>query len=131
MGNSEETKKRGTLKILDAIPENSISFTHGGAENKEILRFTEDKMFLYGKETECPEDIIKGMRAWLTQHGYTELVEKAQKYDELIEKLNLVLQYFDKSGNKEIQAIIIDRLGGIYLNRNNYKKLLVLDNNGS
>jgi hypothetical protein len=88
MENSEETKQRGPLKILDSIPENTISFNYGGVDAKEILRFTSDKMFLYGKETECPEDVIKGMRVWLTQHGYTELIEKARKYDELIEKLN-------------------------------------------
>ena len=43
--------------------------------------------------------------------------------NELIEKLNPVLNYFEKSGNKEIQAIIINLIGYCYYNQNNYKKL--------
>lgn len=43
---------------------------HVGEAPQEILKFTEDKMFLRGKETECPQDIIDGMRAWLKQWNY-------------------------------------------------------------
>jgi len=59
--------------ILNTPPveEPNISFTLGKEnDNEEVLRFTPDKMFLRGKEVECPQDIIDGMRAWLTQWNY-------------------------------------------------------------
>lgn len=50
--------------------EPSITFHVTDEAPEELLRFTKDKMYLRGKETECPKDIIEGMRAWLTNWNY-------------------------------------------------------------
>jgi len=46
----------------------------------------------------------------------------------LIEKLNPVLSYFEKSKNKEIQAIIIQQIGISYYRQSNYEKVEPLQN---
>jgi len=48
--------------------------------------------------------------------------------NELTTKLNLVLRYFEKSGNKEIQAIIINPISYSNYFQGNYKKVLALEN---
>ena len=72
-----------TMTLAPAvIPENAIVFSCNDGET-EILKFTADEMFLYGKKTECPEDIVKGLRDFLTTHNFFDLKEKAIKYDEI------------------------------------------------
>ena len=51
-------------------PENTITFTNEEEGNTEILKFTKDKIFIRGKEVDCDQDIIDGMRAWLTQWNF-------------------------------------------------------------
>ena len=74
-----------TMTLAPAvIPENAIVFScNNGA--KEILKFTEEAMFLYGEQVDCPEDIVKGLRDFLTTHNFFDLREKAIKYDALYE----------------------------------------------
>ena len=77
-----------TTTAIKAPPQPDNIVFHTGGEQKEILRFTEDKMFLYGEETECPQDIIAGMREWLTGHNRLENIEKARKYDAIVKLLD-------------------------------------------
>jgi tRNA(Leu) C34 or U34 (ribose-2'-O)-methylase TrmL len=88
MGNTEnelENDESKTFKLnQESVKSNEIAFFTTGLEGKEILKFTEDKMFLYGKETTCPQDIIEGMRSFLASQSWFETVQKAQKYDDLL-----------------------------------------------
>lgn len=70
---------------LKETERNTIRFSVNADTNSpiEVLKFTEDKMFLYGKEVEAPEEIIEGMRTFLDSTKYFELKEKADKYDSL------------------------------------------------
>ena len=47
---------------MKAQESNTIVF---GIEGVEVLKFTKDKMFIHGKENDCPEDLIDSLRSWL------------------------------------------------------------------
>lgn len=58
-----------TLGIFSQdIEPNTIVFSAG--DNVEILKFTDTEMFLYGKKIHFPEDVLTGMREFLTGQGY-------------------------------------------------------------
>ena len=81
----KDVKPTGQLTMRGLEPiDPSISFHFQTEPSKEIIRFTNDKMYLHGEETDCPQDIIDGMRIWLDQEGMLQTIEKARKYDEII-----------------------------------------------
>jgi hypothetical protein len=77
-----------TLTLSNAQVPSSITFHTGDKSQFEVLRFEEKKMFLHGVETECPQDVIDGMREWLVGMNWFQNAEKARKYDALMETLD-------------------------------------------
>tara|TARA_R110000824_G_scaffold149863_1_gene320279 strand:- start:1219 stop:1443 length:225 start_codon:yes stop_codon:yes gene_type:complete len=56
--------------VENIIPANSITL-HANHGAKEILRFTEDKLYLYGKEVAVEDPaVIEGFKNWMINNKY-------------------------------------------------------------
>jgi hypothetical protein len=71
--NKEDISLHGTgLGIASSKPveANNIVF-HANYGAKEVLRFTEDKLFLYGEEVNIHDPkVIEGFKNWMTNNKY-------------------------------------------------------------
>tara|TARA_R110000796_G_scaffold83300_2_gene182353 strand:+ start:617 stop:841 length:225 start_codon:yes stop_codon:yes gene_type:complete len=59
-----------SIGVKDITPVNNIVF-HANNGAKEILRFTEDKLYLYGKEVAVEDPaVIEGFKNWMINSKY-------------------------------------------------------------
>lgn len=58
------------IKSIKPVETSNIVF-HTNMGNKEVLRFTEDKLFLYGEEISIHDPkVIEGFKNWMTNTKY-------------------------------------------------------------
>ena len=69
--NKKMKKDKIDLLIKGEIPPANTTVFHLDHGGKEVLRLTEDKLYLYGKEVAVEDPaVIEGFKNWMINHKY-------------------------------------------------------------